>query len=321
MSKSLNKAKEIISLIQQGQSVDFVKAKTAINENEWYNFSSKAYNLNLEEAKKERKKLLNQKNASGTSNEEIIELLELNEKLADFALAVPSFVITSEFTSLLNLSKTLPGSESKIIELVGKITLDTRMRVLQKKGRIEKFDCFKMFSKIIDAAIVCYYRRNFISSYLTLIPVIEGIIIRWMGYKETDNKPEFEDMRRFFKNSALRQPCPSNIQFHYVFIKVCDKILNNHFFKPTTTGNSYSDFNRHVASHLLNDNHFANKENCIRLFILLDIMTEIYVYESRGKDPRFNLTKEEISDDVLRLNMVLAESISISPEDLILNKI
>jgi hypothetical protein len=193
------------------------------------------------------------------------------------------------------------------------------MRILQKKGRIEEFDYFKVFSKLIDAAIISYYRTNFISCYLTLLPVIEGIIIRWMGYTENDSKPEFEDIRKFFKNSAVRQPCPSNIQFHNVYAKVCDKILNNHFYKPTTAGNSHSNFNRHVASHLLNNDQFATKENCVRLFILLDTMTEIYLYESRISDPRFNLTNEAISADILNYNMILLENLKTTPENLILN--
>jgi hypothetical protein len=319
MAKSTTKASDIINLISQGQTVDQVKASTSSNDAEWYGFSNKAYNLSLDESKKERKKNVARPNVSTTSSEDISTLLTLNETLADYALAVPAFATMGEFKAIEDLAKNLPNSESQIIGLVGKMILDPRMRALQKKGRIEKFQYFKVFSKIIDAAIISYYRTNFISCYLTLIPIIEGVIIRWMGYNETQSKPEFEDIRKFFKNSAVRQPCPFNIQFHNIFVKACDKILNNHFYKPTTLGRSYSNFNRHVGSHLLNDDHFATKENCIRLFMLLDIMTEIYLYESRGSDPRFNLTNQEISADILYYNMILIENLKTTPENLILN--
>jgi hypothetical protein len=134
-----------------------------------------------------------------------------------------------------------------------------KIRVMQKKGRFEEFEYFKKFVPLIDAATLSFYRINFISSYLTLTPIIEGIIIRWMGYSDGDEKPEFEDIRKFFKNSHRRQPCPSNILFHDIYKKACDKILNQHFYRPSDRGSFYANFNRHVASHLLNDNQFATK--------------------------------------------------------------
>jgi len=159
-----------------------------------------------------------------------------------------------------------------------------------------------------------------VSCYLTLLPVVEGIIIRWIGYTETGVKPEYNDIRNFFKKSPQRQPIPSNILFHNVYVKACDKILNNHFYKPTTKKGTipYANFNRHVASHLLNDDQFATNENCIRLFILLDAMTEIYLYESRKVDPRFSLKNDEIESDIKILSGILLNKTQKTPEQVIL---
>jgi hypothetical protein len=172
---------------------------------------------------------------------------------------------------------------------------------------------------MIDAATLSYYRTNFISCYLTLLPIVEGIIIRWMGYGENLSKPEFEDIRKFFKNSHVRQPCPYNIAFHNVYTKACDKILNQHFYKPTTAGESHSNFNRHVASHILNDNQFATKANCIRLFNLIDTMTEIYLYESRKNDPRFNLSREETDFDIELYASAMLDNLETRPEHILLD--
>lgn len=101
-------------------------------------------------------------------------------------------------------------------------------------------------------------------------------------------------------------------------MKACDKILNRHFYKPTASGSSYANFNRHVASHLLDDSPFATKENCIRLFILLDAMTEIYLYESRDHDPRFNLSQEEIIPDIDTFGKAVVQNIEATPEHAIL---
>lgn len=315
MAKSDTKANEIIKLIEQGKSVDSIKTQLSILPNDWYNLSNKAYNLYLAKVKKERKGIENKKHVSATSNKQVLEIIDLNDKLGDYALLLPIFSTNGEFKAISDLAIKLPKTETDIIKILGRLALHPRLRALQKKGRIEKLEYFKVFSKLIDAAILSYYRTNFISCYLTLLPVIEGVIIRWMGYTETSSKPEFEDVRKFFKNSALRQPCPYNVLFHNVYVKACDKILNKHFYKPTTTGNSWANFNRHVASHLLNDSQFGTKENCIRLFILLDAMTEIFFYESRMElDPRFYIKPNEIENDINLYGTALLDNLTKTPE-------
>lgn len=319
MANSTTKANEIIKLIEGGQTVDSVKTTVSKTPSEWYNYSSKAYNVSLEKGKKERKNIESKPHVSATTNNEVQEIINLNEKLSDFALLLPIFSTMGDLIGLKDLVKNLPASESEIIIQIGKVTMHPRLRVMQKQGRFEIYEHFKIFSKLIDAAVLSFYRTNFISCYLTLLPVIEGIIIRWMGYTESGVKPEFEDIRKFFKNSAQRQPCPHNILFHNIYTKACDKILNNHFYKPTTTsGVSYANFNRHVASHLLNNDQFGTKENCIRLFILIDAMTEIFLYESRINDPRFNLRNEDMAKDIEAFSSVIVENTNNTPEHIIL---
>ena len=312
------KAKEIIDLIKQGLTIDEIKSRICNDDNEWYCYSSKAYSIQLENAKRERKKQESSPHVVTNSNKDIPTILDINEKLADKAFLLPIFLTGGELDIIKSHKSDFPNSESKIIQIISKMTMQPRLRVLQRKGRFENLEYFKIFKKLIDAATLSYYRTNFISCYLTLVPVIEGIIIRWNGYSISDEKPEFEEIRKFFKNPALRQPCPNNIQFHDVYAKACDKILNRHFYKPTMTGNSFANFNRHVASHLLIDDEFATKENCIRLFMLLDAMTEIYLYESRVSDPRIDLKDEDILEEIDLLTKVILENTEKTPEQMIL---
>ncbi|MCW2261028.1 hypothetical protein EDF67_107126 [Sphingobacterium sp. JUb78] len=96
---------------------------------------------------------------------------------------------------------------------------------------------------------------------MTLMPIIEGVLIRWAGYDGTSKKPDYEKLRKFFTNSHLRQPSPWNIAFHNVYCKICSSIISNHFFLPTTEGFAHNNFNRHFASHLLGEENFATREN------------------------------------------------------------
>lgn len=176
------KAKEIINLLSQDSLVKDVRKVIAATDDEWYRFSSKAYNLSLASAKKERKAIEKKKHVLATSNKEISAIISLNEQLANYALLLPIYSTTGDFKRIQQLAAKLPYSEPEIIIAIGKITMHPKLRVMQKKGRLEQFEYFKLFTKIHDAALLSYYRTNFISCYLTLLPMIEGVIIRWIGY-------------------------------------------------------------------------------------------------------------------------------------------
>ena len=56
MTKSTIKGNKIINLIEQGELISSVKSKTASTPDEWYRFSSKAYNIYLDKVKKDHDK-------------------------------------------------------------------------------------------------------------------------------------------------------------------------------------------------------------------------------------------------------------------------
>lgn len=320
MADTTEIAQQLIELLKRGRSVADAKDTLQITTEMWFNVSSKAYALYLAEEKQQRNEDLKKPHVLATSNQQINELLELDATLANYALLLPSFCTEPEFEYVKKLAIDLPASENQILDFVGKITMEPRIRALQKKGRFEAIDVFKEFTKFIDAATICFYRENYISAYLTLAPLVEGMLLRWSGYTGVGAKPDFESLRKFINKACMRQPCPANILFHNNYKKACDKIVNDHLFKPSQNGAAYSNFNRHLAAHLLSDSEFANKENCIRLFLLIDTMTEIYVYESKQPDPRFTLTNESIEEEIILYTKLILDTASIlSPERQIFN--
>jgi hypothetical protein len=318
MSKAQRKTEEIIQRVKEGQPIDAIKASVAATEDEWHQFSSKAYAICLEKEKGMRKEDEVKPNVATTTVKEIAHILELNTVLAEHALLLPVFSTAADFEKIKKLVTALPATETALVEAIGFLAIQPRLRVLQKLGRLEQFEPFKTAAKFVDAATLSFYRGNYIGSFMTLAPVIEGILIRWMGYSGEVEKPEFKEIRKFFKHPYRRQPCPHNILFHDIFSKACNKIINEHFYKPTMQGGAHARFNRHFASHLLGDAAFATKENCIRLFILLDALSEIYLYELRRPDPRFRLDKADLSDQIQLFSDALIEGFQNTPERKIL---
>ena len=318
--KTIDKAKLVISRIQSSDSVIAVKNDLASDENEWFRISAKASALFLADARKKRDEDKKNPNIGTTSNEEIDEILRINEKLSEFALCIPSLLSMSHVRAINLLLHDLPRTEEKLLGLIENATIKPKIRAMQNVGRIRHFTAFKEFSLIIEAATLSYFRANYASAYLTLVPVIEGIILRWSGYFGSGEKPEFEVIRRFFNVSHTRQPCPWNPLFHEVFSKACHKIINDHLYKPSGRGAAYSEFNRHQASHLLRNAEFATRGNCIRLFLLLDTMAEIYLFETWCHDPRLEINDEDIHREVTLYRVLQAEAASENSAEKILLK-
>jgi hypothetical protein len=297
MSETKTRAERLIKSLGPKVDVTSVKSQFSNDENDWYRLSTKAYQIHIQNAQKQRNEDEKKQNVSCTSNSEIAEIIQSNNKLANYALCLPTTSTMAEFRQVKTLLEDMPNNEHKLVYLVESAVLDPRIRALQKKGRFEHFSAFKEFVHLIEAATICYFRGNYISSYMTLMPVTEGIMLRWMGYKGDGEKPEFDELRKFFSQAHIRQPCPGNPLFHQVYTKACDKILNEHLYKPSKNGPAHANFNRHLAAHLLNQSQFATRENCVRLFLLLDIMSELYLYETFCGDPRFYLSGDDIATE------------------------
>ncbi|MCH7318588.1 hypothetical protein MMP64_11675 [Acinetobacter sp. ANC 5659] len=294
--KTKDKAKLVIVALKEKSSVQEVKKRICNDDNaDWDRVSKKAYALWFQEECRQRKVDEKTPYVSVTSLDDINGILQLNSRLLEYALSLPSTVTMADVKNVQKLISDMPANEHKIIDAFASIIMNPRMRALQKKGRFEHFPPFKSFVYIIESAVISYYRGNFIGSYLTLIPVVEGVMLRWLGYFGMGKKPTFPDLKAFFSNSYQRQPCPGNALFHDVFSKACDKLLTEHLFKDSQDGDAYSNFNRHLAAHLLSDSQFATRENCVRLFLFLDLMSELYLYETYCSDPRFYLSAEDIS--------------------------
>lgn len=319
--KTIDKAKIVISRIIAGEQVNVLRKELAIGEDAWFRISAKAYSLHLEAARKKRKEDAKKTHIACTSREEIDQILDLNDKLAAFALCLPTLATRADIKATHFLLQEMPKAESQLLLLMEKITLEPRIRALQNIGRIRQFGVFKEFSNFVEAATLCYYRGNYVSSYLTLVPIIEGIILRWSGYRGIGEKPVFDKIRRFFGKSHVRQPCPENPLFHDVFCRACDRIINDHLYRPSQRGTAYAGFNRHQASHLLRATTFATRENCIRLFLLLDTMAEIYLYETSCPDPKWHLTDDDTRREVTIYRALQVESVlSKTPENILLAK-
>jgi hypothetical protein len=230
----------------------------------------------------------------------------VNRVLAPNALCFPQLGTAGELAKMDALLKAVPPDIAAAQKLIFEIVMDPRLRSLQLVGRFMKLPPFDEFAYLVDAAALSFYRGNIPSAFITIIPVVEGVLLRWQGYKGGANKPTFPMMIQFLKDTSVRQHLPSLPLFFDSWLETTVRIVDTHLYRHTKTGPAIDHFNRHLALHLLEDQKFATRENIMRAFLLVDLLSDLYICEKRILDPRFSTKLEEENPHTLAYRQALA---------------
>ena len=297
---------DLIERLKKGKDVESIKTSLAISEHqhEWESIA----NAIFEEWKN-----------SQEFHEDEILVRDCNTKLAVFAFSLPTYATAKEAEDMLALFNEGRINASNVSQLILPIVMEIRMRALQQVGRYMKIPIFQEFAYFIDSATLAFYRGNMAAAFLTIVPVIEGILLRSMGFPNIlTKKPEFKEIKEFIGRSIYRNPIPGLPQFFELYISVADDIFRNHFYLNTEEGDAHGFFNRHLALHMLDNKIFYSVDNVVRAFLLLDLMGEIYLREKQIADPRWETKNEEIEKHLLGYTQAVRQSLS-SPAESILS--
>jgi len=272
---------DLVDRLKKRESVTTIKNELGItDDNHWCTVSKAIFS----EWKKEA--------AHPDGNDALVA--SINQKLATYALSFPVYGTGGEAKKLQELLQESNPDIEVATKIVFAAVMQPRMRALQLVGRFKKIPLFEEFAYFIDSATVAYYRGNVVAAFLCLVPTIEGILLRWQGYPgQLQSKPNFEKTKKFIGKSIYRQPTPSMPTFFESYVQAADEILKNHLYRNSTDGDAYEDFNRHLALHMLEQKKFYSHDNIMRAFLLLDLLSEIYICEKHIADPRWNIKPEE----------------------------
>lgn len=301
----------IIEKLASGSCVSDVQHDLQIAVDNWHRISESTYKKYLANAKASHDSTTGIK----TSLETIAKIRSLNKKLNEYALSIPPYPTTEHDFNQINEIFDKDGFSEKLTQRIAKINITPYFRVRQELGMIQYFECFKPYLKIIQAASLNYYRQNYISCYLTLIPCIEGIIQRWNGASSINKKANSQIIKNFFKKGFTRNPCPTNPIFYEIFTETADQLLAENFFQHNGKGTAFESFNRHIASHMLDEPNYLTQNNCIRIFTLLDLMLEIYWYENPSHNHRFYLEGNAVLQASQPYLIAQCEAILQTPEN------
>lgn len=227
------------------------------------------------------------------------EMICINDKLLKHGLFLSRLLTSEEYNKIHKALKI--GNINNIQEIVINTVMNYGVRGLYLNNFFNSdlgmhTNPFHSLRDIIDASCISFYSRNYIASYFVIIPVIEGMLLRWVSKskKEIARIYHFKEYINFIEEKRRN----TDDSFKKMWITSFIEISEKHLFTNTQKGQPIDDFNRHIVAHVLKDIDFSNKLNIARAFMLIEIILDLYFIEQNITAPYFNANSDKADNEV-----------------------
>lgn len=218
-----------------------------------------------------------------TPDNELEDLLQINEEMLqkEGIIYLPDmwYLKTIEIDTALFRDNMTCGDnlvnlfKDRIYPFVSSYHYRAEMRLLY-----EQFPIFKGLLPLLDEVLLLFFAHKYISAYITLSPIVEGLLLRWAGKLKESKDFDFKNFvelkaKEIINNHPQDMWCKHN--FELLRFIVCEFL-----FKHSDVQSIDTMFNRNVVLHLLNDpEYFKSQKNCMRLFTIIDLIAYCYTYD------------------------------------------
>lgn len=154
--------------------------------------------------------------------------------------------------------------QNKLKYHVTKEVINPWRRAYQTSHFYHQLEIFKPFAYILDVATIAFLLGNWVCSYLSLLPILEGVLIRWERENNLEKQESVRDSTgsKLVKNvlSPIGDDLDYKIHLHNVldlektFLEMVlqeDFFFNGGKYLERSLGSRY--FNRHVSSHMFKE--------------------------------------------------------------------
>ena len=213
------------------------------------------------------------------------DMSEINTALRNSILCVPPYqhCITKEFIEKMYKIK---DDEKQLVNDITNIIISPWQRAYQMEFRYKKTKIFEPFIHVLEYGVFSSILTDWVSAYLTLLPVVEASLRRWVALEE---------------NMSLK----SLHKFYYTFGKYSRKYIEGHddkkehitkeyirylkhgfrllfmSFEECHKKNLKEIFNRNLTLHKLEGAMDSQESlrNVTRILLLLDVISELYLMQ------------------------------------------
>jgi hypothetical protein len=135
------------------------------------------------------------------------------------------------------------------------------------------------FSHLIERATIHYYKRDYLSCVLLLVPAVEGTLRSYAGWKFGDPEPNWQIVREVVRTA----PAETYAERRDAYADAICAFHERWFWKKTANADfSLSYLNRHYALHALGTRSYYRAIDCNRLFLYFDTFADMLMLEGHG---------------------------------------
>ena len=216
----------------------------------------------------------------------------INDKLKENFLIIPfCYNVNGKYVEELMDAY---NANEQLEKYVFDIVTSPYARTYQMEYRYKHMDVFKPFLKLIECVNYDLFSGNITCAYLSLIPIVEAVLIKWKKKIPTitTNKirasiPGFieqwknENNEKIYNNEKLKKCFEYEIDYMEYTLNLFYQDFDSY------KDNNFSDtFNRNLSLHKLegisNDEEIYRNLN--RLFLLIDVIADLYTLADDKED-------------------------------------
>jgi len=209
---------------------------------------------------------------------------EINTELRDSILCIPPYqhCITEEFIGKMYKKK---NNEKLLVNNITNIIISPWQRAYQMEFRYKKTKIFEPFIPVMEYGVFSSVLTDWVCAYLTLLPVVEASLRRWM----TEENMSLKSLHKFyytFGKYSKKYIEGHNDEREYI-TKEYIRYLKHGFrvlfmsFEECHRKNFKEIFNRNLALHKLEGTMDTQEtlRNVTRVLLLMDVISELYLMQ------------------------------------------
>ncbi len=212
----------------------------------------------------------------------------ISEVLMDYGWFASPYMSGGDFNQIFELCRAIQEKkidlskedvEEKMYDILMPVIFHPNYRAFYIY-RAKELLHLQKFSHHIERAILHYYKKDFFSCVLTLLPAIEGILLSHYGweFKDDEKAPPQKKITNHLQNLAADS---TKIERYGMYADTLFRFTKKWIFTPTDKADFSSSYlNRHYALHGLGTEHFYTASDCHRLILFLDLYTEVIGLEN-----------------------------------------
>ncbi|MDK2801662.1 MAG: hypothetical protein PWQ70_3281, partial [Clostridiales bacterium] len=222
--------------------------------------------------------------------EYITKFKEMSKQLIEYGWFPVPYMSGAEFDALYRFCQSIAGNPPKdnqakeSVKLkINRILTDVVFHPNYRSFyvvRAKEVPHVSKFSHFLERGILHYYKQDFLSCTLCLLPAVEGVLLSHFGWQfGSGRKPSQAKLIDFVRNNRPETDFPERYE---MYAETLANFLEKWILQDTSSVDFETTYlNRHYILHGMGNEHFYSVEDCHRLILFFDLYIELLSIENK----------------------------------------